>query len=118
MVFPKKALVVCSNIDEVETLRLFLAENDYPLNRYWDKGFPSYFSENADRKIHEKTCYHLMPFVADRFDIIGWCYPEYYFGTDFENEDVSWNYISVSDYIAKVLELNGVANSVNALDVL
>ena len=118
MLFPEKALVIASSVEDVENLRCFLLENYYPVPNGWQDKFPSYFLTERNEK---ETCYNISPCEprgGTYYDKIGWCDVEWYHGTEYENEDPSWNYISVAEYIEMVYEMNGKAETYSAIDVL
>ena len=106
---PNRALIVCENASEAYELLDFLAENGARWgNKTLDDGKPNnmcYGSCTWGERNGQILCYNL----TDNY--VGYCDPGWYHAEcrrdDWENQDdPSWNYISVSDFIAKC---NGVA---------
>lgn len=115
MKFPSSALVIATTQEEVLELRDFLIEAQHePTLRKWGGHLPSYYDVSYRDHTDKTSCYNI-----EIYDI-GWCSPEWYKTVRlYENKNHDWNYISVSKFIAKVMELNGVKPlTVDAMSIL
>lgn len=102
---PNRALIVCKDSEEAEDLLDFLESTG---EAWWyEEGNPCmyYGSCHAYDNCPEKTlCYSLLESGE-----VGYCYTSWYrdeaYSKVWENQDdPSWNYISVSEFIAKCNE--------------
>ena len=101
---PNRALIICDNPSEAHELLDFLAANGARWgNPKYDDGEPNnmyYGSCNWGEQTGAVLCYSL------RDNYVGYCKPEWYHAEqqrdEWENqEDPSWNFISVDEFISR-----------------